>query len=99
MSEPSNFELFKEFFETFERVGFDIRMPIERSNLLGKKRELISLAKAFNPKLSSLSESTFEEYLKKLGCKFPSAAISKNDNRISKLFSAPVLRAKADRTS
>lgn len=89
----SNFDAFQEFFEALERVGIQIGIPLQREQLIGRKRDLISLAKAFNPQLASLSEASFEEYLRKLGCKFLSSQRSKTDDRFKTFFAARLLRA------
>jgi hypothetical protein len=93
MNKNSNFEIFSDFFEQFENTARELGYSIDRKILLGRKKDLISLAKKFNIKLSTLSEASFEEYLRKLGCKFPSPQVSKSDDRI-KLSIGPRLLAK-----
>lgn len=84
----SNFEAFQEFFEALEQVGIQIGVPLQRAQLIGRKRDLISLAKTYNPQLAELSEASFEEYLRKLGCKFLSPQRSKTDDRFKTFFAA-----------
>jgi hypothetical protein len=92
MTTVNNFEIFKNFFEEFEGAANECGIRVFREKLVGRKKDLISLSKEICPELKILKESTFEEFLKRLGCKFQSAPISKNDFRIRDLI-APHMRS------
>jgi hypothetical protein len=44
---------------------------IDRSLMPGKKRDLLFLARDYCPELYGMSESSFEEYMSLLRCRFP----------------------------
>ena len=92
MTTINNFEIFEIFFEKFQLAANECGIRILREKLVGRKKDLIALSKEICPELGMLKESTFEEFLKKLGCKFQSAPISKNDFRIRDLI-APHMRS------
>ena len=60
---------------------------VDRKQMIGRKRDFISTAKKWNFILKDLGESSFEEYMRKIGCKFPVKGALKNDHVIIMLFS------------
>lgn len=74
------------FIKELEIRAGRIGITIDRHRMIGRKRDFIAAAKKWSPILESLGESSFEEYMRKVGCKFPSSGVSKNDRVISRLF-------------
>ena len=54
-------------------------VPFDRLRLPGKKRDLLILARNFSPLLETISEASFEEYMRSLNCRFPNAKSSRQD--------------------
>jgi len=93
MNKHSNFDFFEKFFYEFELCALECKIVIVREQLIGRKKDLIALSKEIYPELAELKESTFEEFFRKLNCKFLSAPISKKDMRVRDLV-APLMRAR-----
>ena len=82
----SRFEIFVSFVEDLEAKARRRQLTINRQAMIGRKRDFIALARKWSPNLQTLSEATFEEYMKKINCKFPSGSASRPDSRLLDLF-------------
>lgn len=82
----SRFEIFVSFVEDLEAKARRRQLIINRQAMIGRKRDFIALARKWSPNLQTISEASFEEYMKKINCKFPSGPASRTDTRLRDLF-------------
>lgn len=64
-------EAFAIALERIEKRLFFLGISFERDQMPGLKRDFLIAVRKMSPALENLSESTFEEYMKSFGCKFP----------------------------
>lgn len=83
-------EAFANFLETLEKSLKRHGYALDRSQMPGTKRDMIFLLKKNYAILSTLSEATFEEYMRDSGCKFKSGSSTQVGNKgfLPRIYSA-----------
>lgn len=74
-------EAFAKFLVTLETKLVRLGYRFDRSQMPGTKRDMIYLLKTNFDVLSTLSEATFEEYMRESGCKFKSGSAQQSGNK------------------
>jgi hypothetical protein len=74
-------EAFANFLDTLERKLIRQGYRLDRSQMPGTKRDMIYLLKKNFDVLATLSEATFEEYMRDNNCKFPSGSAQQSANK------------------
>ena len=69
-----------------EERALKVRTSFDRQRLPGKKRDLLELARRFSPILKTISEASFEEYMRSLEYRFPLGTQGKDDLFYRQLF-------------